>query len=145
MLTRDGYRFHARKMREKSCVDCGTTESLCAHHINGDWTNNNPSNLQTLCRSCHTSLHHRQGDLIKKSDPPPCKVCGKPSYRLQERLCNTHRTRLKRHGSPLLKMKKTGVSWHLSWDHGGLSGPRFRELQAEYRVESIDLEDSATP
>ena len=145
MMTRDGYRFHARKMREKSCTDCGITENLCAHHIDGDWTNNTLSNLQTLCSSCHTSLHHRQGDLTQKSEPPPCKICGKPSYRLAEGLCSTHRTRLKRHGSPLLKKRRTGASWHLAWDRGGLSGPRFRELQAEYRVEWTDLEDSATP
>ena len=140
MLTRDGYRFHARKMRKEFCEICGNTKMLCAHHIDGNWTNNNPSNIQTLCNSCHTTLHHQQGDLGQKQSKPPCLVCGKPSYRLTEKLCNTHRTRLRRYGSPLLVRKQIGASWRLVWDRSGLSGPRFRELQRAFPEGWTDLE-----
>ena len=39
VLRRDGYR----------CVLCDSTEELEIHHLDGDWTNNAPSNLQTRC------------------------------------------------------------------------------------------------
>jgi len=66
--------------------------------------------------SCHTALHHRQGDIMPKKTKPPCSVCGKPSSRLG--FCNTHLTRFKKHGSPYLTKKQTGREWHLVEDRG---------------------------
>ena len=109
--TRDGYNYHARKMRKAACESCGSTQRLCAHHIDRDWTNNNPLNIQTLCSSCHTSEHHRAGDILTVKQKPQCLHCDKISYR--QELCSTHLTRLKRYGNPLLTRKKYGSQWLL--------------------------------
>lgn len=145
MLTRDGYRFHARKMRKDCCEDCGCTKTLCAHHINGDWTDNSPSNIKTLCSSCHTSLHHKQGDLIEKRQKPPCIVCGKPSYRSSQRLCSTHRTRLRRYGNPCLVRKQIGPLWQLVLDVSGLNTQTLQELRRAFPEGWTDLKPSETP
>lgn len=57
--------FHrlAREFRESSCATCGSTENLDVHHKDGNYKNNDPSNLETLCHSCHMKLHWRRGDL----------------------------------------------------------------------------------
>lgn len=145
MLTRDGYRYHARKMRKNACEDCGSTKKLCAHHKNGDWMDNMASNIRTLCSSCHTSLHHKQGDLVEKKSHPPCIVCGRQSYRGNPPLCNTHRTRLRRYGNPCLVRQQIGSSWQLVMDVSGLSGAKFQELQAAFPEGWTDLKPWATP
>jgi 5-methylcytosine-specific restriction endonuclease McrA len=35
------------------CRGCGTTERLEIHHRDGDWRNDDPANLVTLCVDCH--------------------------------------------------------------------------------------------
>lgn len=115
------------KYRKPSCEQCGSTENLCIHHRDRNWRNNHPSNLMTLCSSCHTSLHHQHGHLVQKKEKPPCSVCGKPSYR--RGLCNTHLTRFKRYGNPCLKRKKIGRSWQLVEDIGSWNGRLSQESQ----------------
>ncbi len=44
-------------IEKRECSKCQTTEDLCIHHIDFDHYNNEISNLQVLCNSCHTSLH----------------------------------------------------------------------------------------
>lgn len=42
------------------CMDCGRMPSTDADHIDGDTTHNERSNLQGLCRGCHsrkTAIH----------------------------------------------------------------------------------------
>lgn len=58
-VTKGAYLWRARKHRKPSCESCGTTASLQVHHRDGNWKNNNPQNLRTLCASCHTKLHWR--------------------------------------------------------------------------------------
>ena len=118
--SRSAIQKRLRRFRGSSCGRCGATENLATHHKDGDWKNNDQSNLETLCGSCHTALHHSQGDLVTRQPPKPCLVCGKPSYR--KGLCGTHLTRLKRHGSPYLKKIKSGQSWQLVVVDGGPSG-----------------------
>lgn len=44
------------------CALCGSTENPEIHHLDGngmkDDANNHPDNLSTLCRECHTAIHH---------------------------------------------------------------------------------------
>ncbi len=43
--------WHLR--RHPACEVCGTNEHLQVDHIDGNRENHAPSNLCTLCRSCH--------------------------------------------------------------------------------------------
>ena len=121
--TRAAVQKRVRRFPQLNCEDCGRKEHLSIHHQDRNWRNNHPANLRTLCMSCHTSLHHRQGDLITKVVKPPCGACGKPSYRLG--LCHTHLTRFKRHGSPYLTKIKTGAAYQLVEDRGTPNGPEL--------------------
>lgn len=50
------------KERDGRCVGCGASgenRRLVVHHIDFNKKNNAPSNLQTLCVSCHGRLHGR--------------------------------------------------------------------------------------
>jgi|SRR3990167_2859506 len=59
LASSNNYRRRARKYRKDHCEICGYSPNgngspqLEVHHKDGDWHNNDPSNLQTLCRSCH--------------------------------------------------------------------------------------------
>lgn len=90
----------AYKFMKAACEMCGTPDTLTVHHEDRNWRNNEPSNIRTLCASCHTSHHHSRGDIVQKQEKPPCKHCGKPSYR--SGYCNTCRTRIRRTGNPLM-------------------------------------------
>lgn len=50
-------RQHAWKYRKDYCEHCGKKweegKKFDVDHIDNDPSNNNPSNLQTLCRPCH--------------------------------------------------------------------------------------------
>jgi 5-methylcytosine-specific restriction endonuclease McrA len=43
----------AMKFRKDYCEQCGGTNRLSIDHIDSDRSNNNPSNLKTLCHPCH--------------------------------------------------------------------------------------------
>jgi hypothetical protein len=52
----------AVEFRKDCCEICGIEEgikrnALSVHHKDGDWTNNDETNTQTLCQSCHQTLH----------------------------------------------------------------------------------------
>jgi len=43
------------------CNSCGQYSSLFDfHHINGDRSNNRPSNCEGLCLNCHRKIHSRK-------------------------------------------------------------------------------------
>lgn len=44
--------MHLRRRPE--CAWCGSNERLDVDHVDGDRTNHHPSNLRTLCHSCHS-------------------------------------------------------------------------------------------
>jgi len=48
---------------KSECGECGKKESLDVHHKDRDYKNNEPSNLETLCHSCHMKLHWKNGDI----------------------------------------------------------------------------------
>jgi 5-methylcytosine-specific restriction endonuclease McrA len=39
------------------CVRCGSTKDLQVHHKDWNHTNNDPSNLETICGECHRREH----------------------------------------------------------------------------------------
>lgn len=55
----------SRKVREvfeklkqnNNCALCGINSCLEIHHLDQNWKNNDISNLQVLCRSCHSTQH----------------------------------------------------------------------------------------
>jgi len=58
----DGMRYRALERDKFKCQHCNTCEDLHVHHIDcsgqGDNPNNSLDNLLTLCRGCHTKIHH---------------------------------------------------------------------------------------
>lgn len=56
-LTKHGYSWRARKHLTISCEACGERRDLHAHHVDQDKANNQPENIQTLCKWCHGFLH----------------------------------------------------------------------------------------
>lgn len=98
----------------KACEMCGTIKcKLHVHHRDHNPLNNAPTNLQTLCASCHKLCHSPNFDATT-GQKKPCKHCSKPVAR--QGLCSTHLSRLKRHGDPLAKKVKT--AFHLGWEMG---------------------------
>ena len=57
VVSKNQYRHRARRMRKPQCEQCGSGSKLQVHHIDKDVSNNTPMNLQTLCASCHNTLH----------------------------------------------------------------------------------------
>ncbi len=47
--------------RKSVCEECGGTSLLNRHHVDLDMYNNDPENIMTLCASCHTKWHWRNG------------------------------------------------------------------------------------
>lgn len=65
-LTVHGYSFRARKHLKNCCEACGYTKALHAHHIDQDKANNEPENIQTLCKHCHNFWHTAQKRMNKE-------------------------------------------------------------------------------
>ena len=57
VVSKDALHWRARKHRKAACEDCGVQTALHVHHIDKDVTNNDPTNLRTLCASCHLTMH----------------------------------------------------------------------------------------
>jgi hypothetical protein len=106
-------------MRRKSTTMVGPMCELCSktncklhvHHRDENPANDAPSNLQTLCVSCHRLSHSPN-----YTGTPPRRIACTHCSKLVARkgLCNTHLTRLKRHGSPLAKKVNTASGWQLT-------------------------------
>ena len=84
------------KHRKERCESCGKTprnlQYLHVHHINGNWKDHRPENLQTLCVGCHLKLHTKPA--------ATCKVCGEKARK--HKMCQKHFQRWKKYGDPLL-------------------------------------------
>lgn len=101
----------AHKTVKRACEICGrASRRLHVHHKDGNPFNNAPWNLQSLCTSCHR-LSHSPRFMGTPLQPKPCIYCSKQVAR--KGLCNTHLTRLKRYGNPLVKKFKVGSTWVL--------------------------------
>lgn len=52
---------NAMKNVKKEFNRCGTSRNVQIHHKDRDKTNNEQSNLEYLCKSCHASEHEKDG------------------------------------------------------------------------------------
>jgi ribosomal protein L37E len=66
------------------CERCNVKPARDRHHKDGNTFNNDPSNIERLCRSCHMLVDKR----FQKA-PRPCARCGKLAKRLRHDLCST--------------------------------------------------------
>lgn len=103
-------RMKAARSAKTKCEACGATHDLQVHHQDENPRNNDPSNLRTLCRSCHRRAHSPNFTATGEQRAH-CAHCSKPS--IKKGLCATHLSRLKRHGHPLAKKQKIGSEWIL--------------------------------
>lgn len=115
----------ARKFIMDFCETCRTDENLAVHHIDNDPTNNERSNLMTLCGSCHTHWHWEHGKKAIPRSNHACRVCGQPARKL--RMCQKHYQRFRKYGDPCLTKKWNGSSFQLTRDSGTQSGPESLE------------------
>jgi hypothetical protein len=68
-----GVRDYVIRRDNFKCVKCGSQSNLTVHHKDWIRTNNDPSNLETLCRSCHPKEHF---DIVDRTDKRICFICG---------------------------------------------------------------------
>ena len=102
-LTDSGYLKRARKLLSETCELCSKSDDLEAHHIDRNRSNNDVSNIQTLCRSCHMKLHWSNGDIPHKKREK-CKLCDEPAK--GHGLCKKHYSRWYRNGNPMIRFGK---------------------------------------
>ena len=57
------YHRLARYFLNHYCQNCGSTENLDVHHKDRNYKNNEITNLETLCHTCHMKYHWQQGHL----------------------------------------------------------------------------------
>lgn len=114
-------RMKASRSMKAACETCGTAAArLHVHHRDEDWANNSPSNLMTLCVSCHRRAHSPNYTATGEHRTA-CKHCAAPS--VKQGLCATHLTRLRRYGNPLAKKRKVGSAWVLMLHDGNSWSP----------------------
>lgn len=98
-MNADNSRRQSARTVKAACENCGTTARLHVHHVDENPENNTPSNLMTLCATCHMRWHWTAGKMrLRKA--APCKVCAAPSRKLG--YCMKHYQRFRKHGDPLL-------------------------------------------
>ena len=62
------------------CAQCGSNKDLLVHHRDWIRTNNDPSNLITLCRSCHKKEHF---EITDHAVERKCLICGEIFFPLR--------------------------------------------------------------
>jgi len=107
-VTLSGAYKRATQFKGGDCQECGSTILVGIHHKDRNPLNNSNENLVTLCASCHTKLHWKEGKKPWKKRLS-CKVCGKPAK--GHGLCLMHYQRWKKYGDPLLTKRfgRTGA------------------------------------
>lgn len=133
-------RRQSAKTVATACNLCGATSNLQVHHQDENPQNNEPSNLRTLCPSCHRRCHSpnftETGEQRKL-----CEFCSAPS--IKRGWCFTHISRFKRFGHPLGKKRKTASGWVLML-HDGQKWLPF-PLNTAQKTASADSGPTETP
>lgn len=93
------HRWAREEVKKIKCEVCGKRGRLDVHHKDGNEKNNDPSNLQVLCRSCHMKVHRKK---------PICKVDGCDRPVKGYGYCDKHYQRFKKYGSPLITNRGHG-------------------------------------
>lgn len=115
------HRGKARRHRKDSCETCDSQVHLQVHHVDFTTANDEPSNLMTLCASCHATWHWEHGKKPSKA-PSVCRICGRRASGLG--LCGMHRLRLKLYGDPFLTKRRDGSRYVLVRETSStLNGP----------------------
>ena len=80
-MSRGNTTFHrlAREHLKDCCAICGSTERLQVHHLDRNIKNNSPSNLETLCPTCHMKLHWQQRRSLKNANQQQVGLDQNPS------------------------------------------------------------------
>lgn len=60
-------RWRSRAQKKECCEQCSSQNNLQVHHKDKDLMNNCSDNLQTLCASCHNTLHWKERKAIGQS------------------------------------------------------------------------------
>ena len=116
-MTPQNSRRQSAKTVGSMCEVCQARDTkFHVHHVDENPLNNDPSNLRTLCISCHCRSHSPSFGEDGKTRKD-CVYCSADS--MKRGLCFTHLSREKRHGHPLAKMRKIGSDWILMLEHGG--------------------------
>ena len=116
ILNAKNSRRQSAKRVRPTCEACGTSKrKMHVHHRDENPLNNSPSNLRTLCVSCH-SRSHSPNFTETGEQRTNCAHCSNPSIKLG--LCATHLTRFRRFGHPLAKKRKIGSAWVLMLHDG---------------------------
>lgn len=50
---------------------CSSTKNLVIHHIDFNHDNNDPNNLQKVCRSCHAKIHNFKSHFSNHAESKP--------------------------------------------------------------------------
>jgi len=81
-------RYYMRKRRQSGldwnykgikCANCGYNEIVDRHHIDGNYNNNDFSNLIDLCPNCHALVHRGRKTLKWLPKPPLIDTVDKTS------------------------------------------------------------------
>lgn len=73
-VTRRQHSKRIAHLRKEFCEACGDMKGRKdIHHLDEDYTNDNPSNLMTLCRSCHKKIHKINKEYGISVSIPICK------------------------------------------------------------------------
>lgn len=81
VVTKDALHWRARKFKQAACQECRRTDRLHVHHLDRNPANNAPTNLTTLCATCHLKRHWREDrqfrvGQLQRREPQPCVMCG---------------------------------------------------------------------
>ncbi len=96
------HRKRAVALRGPACQRCGSTQMVCAHHLDEDPTNNVQSNVMTLCGSCHTKWHWEHGKVPNQKKSTTCCVCGRAEAKISRGMCGMHYQRWRKYGDPMV-------------------------------------------
>lgn len=70
-----GIGTYRRAVTKSDCIMCGSSKFVVVHHKDLNRYNNDVSNLECMCRSCHTRIHMKLRDAEKSNDVITTNIC----------------------------------------------------------------------